>query len=383
MSSSSGEADPSLIDALELARRLGTDPEKGLSAEEAARRLASEGPNELQAAAKIPAWRKVLAQFENPLIYLLLVAVVVSMGAWIAEGAHGWPVDAAVILLIVIMNAVLGYVQEARAENAVAALQRMTAATAAVIRDGELTRIPTRELVRGDLLLLSEGDTVSADARLISATALKISEASLTGESEAVLKNAKTLPAPAPLGDRLDMVFNGTAVAQGVGRAVVTATSMATEMGHIAGLLHATKEEPTPLQREVEHVGRMLGIAVVAIAAIVMATILLTSDIRGAEDLVTVLLLGVSLAVAAVPEGLPAILSVVLAIGVQRMAAHKAIVKKLNSVETLGSASVICSDKTGTLTRSEMTIERVVTASGETRVTGVGYRPEGRVEHDG
>ncbi len=383
MDSSPGEANPSVLDALEVARRLGTDPEKGLSAEEAARRLASEGPNELQAAAKIPAWRKVLAQFQNPLIYLLLVAVAVSIGAWIAEGAHGWPVDAAVILLIVIMNAVLGYVQEARAENAVAALQRMTAATAAVIRDGELTRIPTRELVRGDLLVLSEGDTVSADARLISATALKISEASLTGESEAVLKDAKTLPAPAPLGDRLDMVFNGTAVAQGVGRAVVTATGMATEMGHIAGLLHATKEEPTPLQREVDYVGRMLGIAVVAIAVIVMGTILLTSNIRGAEDLVTVLLLGVSLAVAAVPEGLPAILSVVLAIGVQRMAAHKAIVKKLNSVETLGSASVICSDKTGTLTRSEMTIERIVTASGETHVTGVGYRPDGRIEHAG
>ena len=161
------------------------------------------------------------------------------------------------------------------------------------------------------------------------------------------------------------MVFNGTAVAQGVGRAVVTATGMATEMGTIAGLLHATEEEPTPLQREIARVGRMLGIAVIAIAVVVMATILLISDIRSADDVVTVLLLGVSLAVAAVPEGLPAILSVVLAIGVQRMAAHNAIVKKLYSVETLGSASVICSDKTGTLTRSEMTIERVVTASGE------------------
>ena len=190
-------------------------------------------------------------------------------------------------------------------------------------------------------------------------------------------------PEPAALGDRLDMVFKGTAVAQGTGRAVVTATGMETQMGSIAEMLEATEEEPTPLQKEVGRIGRMLGIAVVVIAVVVVATVLLISDIRSAADVITVLLLGVSLAVAAVPEGLPAILSVVLAMGVQRMAKRNAIVKKLSSVETLGSASVICSDKTGTLTRSEMTIERVMTASGGTRVTGVGYAPEGRVEHEG
>ena len=215
------------------------------------------------------------------------------------------------------------------------------------------------------------------------AASLRVQEASLTGESEAVLKDAATLPGPAALGDRLDMVFKGTAVAQGTGRAVVTATGMDTEMGAIAEMLEATAEEPTPLQKEVGRIGRMLGIAVVVIAVVVVGTILLISDIRSAADVIDVLLLGVSLAVAAVPEGLPAILSVVLAMGVQRMAKHNAIVKKLSSVETLGSASVIASDKTGTLTRSEMTIERVMTASGGTHVTGVGYAPDGQVEHEG
>jgi Ca2+-transporting ATPase len=377
------EVDPSVADAREVARRLGTDPVRGLSGTEAARRLAMQGPNEIQAAAPVPAWRKMLAQFQDPLIYLLLAAVVISTGAWAAEGADGWPVDAVVIGAIVVMNAVLGYVQQARAENAVAALRTMTARMASVIRDGQQVRVPARSVVAGDLLVLAEGDAVPADARLVSVATLKVAEASLTGESEPVLKDATTLAAPAELGDRLDMVFNGTAVTQGTGRAVVTATGMATEMGRIAGLLHATREDPTPLQREIGLVGRMLGIAVIVIAAVVVGAVLLTSRIDGAAELVAVLLLGVSLAVAAVPEGLPAILSVVLAIGVRRLAAQRAIVKNLSSVETLGSASVICTDKTGTLTRNEMTIERVVTASGETRVTGAGYRPHGRVEHQG
>jgi P-type Ca2+ transporter type 2C len=374
---------PSILDAEVVGAALGTDLHNGLGAKEAAARLARDGSNELRAAARVPTWRRVLAQFQDPLVYLLLGAVVIALAAWLIEGKHGWPVDAIVILLVVMVNGALGYAQEAKAENAVAALADMTAATCSVVRDGQLLRIPSADLVRGDVLLLAQGDLVGADARLLSAAALRVQEASLTGESEAVLKDPATLPASAPLGDRLDMVFKGTGVAQGTGRALVTATGMATEIGSIAAMLDATKEETTPLQKEVGRIGRMLGIAVVIIAIVVVGTILLLSEVRTVSDVITVLLLGVSLAVAAVPEGLPAILSVVLALGVQRMAKRNAIVKKLSSVETLGSASVICSDKTGTLTRAEMTIQRVMTASGDTYVTGVGYAPHGKVQHEG
>src|SRR5690606_1609870 len=273
--------------------------------------------------------------------------------------------------------------QEARAEQAVAALSRMAAPRATVLRDGEATEVPATEVVPGDVLLLAEGDAVAADGRLVEAAALKVAEASLTGESEPVLKDVAPLPPDTPLGDRLGMVFSGTAVASGRGRAVVTATGMDTEMGRIARLLGRTEEERTPLQREVAHIGRLLGGLVVAIAVVVVAAILLTSDIERASDLVEVLLIGVSLAVAAVPEGLPAILSVVLALGVQRMARERAIVRRLSSVETLGSASVVCTDKTGTLTRNEMTVVSVVTASGEVEFTGAGYRPEGEAWVDG
>ena len=372
--------DASVMDADAVAAALKSDVESGLTAEEAARRLAQHGPNELRAAPRPPAWRRVLAQFQDPLIYLLLAAVAIALVAWWVEGRVGWPVDATVIATVVLLNGVIGHVQEAKAQNAVAALAKMTAATSGVLRDGKPQRVPSADLVRGDVLVLAEGDAVGADARLLLATTLRVQEAALTGESEAVLKASATLPKPAAIGDQIDMVFKGTAVAQGTGRAVVTATGMATQMGQVAALLDATVEEPTPLEKEVARVGRSLGIAVVAIAIVVVGTILLVSDIRNAADVVQVLLLGVSLAVAAVPEGLPAILAVVLALGVQRMAKHRAIVKNLSSVETLGSASVICSDKTGTLTRSEMTIERVITASGDARVSGVGYAPEGRVE---
>ena len=375
--------DPSVKDAEEVARTLGANLENGLTSQEASRRLSENGPNELRAVPRAPTWRRLLSQFQDPLIYLLLGAVAIALLAWVTEGLVGWPVDAIVITMILLLNGVLGYAQEAKAENAVAALARMTTATSAVVRDGQLLRVPNAGLVRGDLLVLGEGDAVGADARLVQATSLRVQEASLTGESEAVLKDAATLRQPMALGDRLDMVFKGTAVAQGTGRAVVTATGMDTQMGSIAEMLEATAEEPTPLQKEVGSIGRMLGIAVVIIAVVVVGTILLISDIRSGADVINVLLLGVSLAVAAVPEGLPAILSVVLALGVQRMAKHNAIVKRLSSVETLGSASVIATDKTGTLTRSEMTIERVMTASGATHVTGVGYAPHGRVEHEG
>ncbi|MGH9258941.1 MAG: cation-translocating P-type ATPase, partial [Acidimicrobiales bacterium] len=372
-------AEPWRRDAAVVATDLGTDVALGLTSAEAASRLAQHGPNQLDAAERVPAWRRFLDHFVDPLIFLLLGAIVVSLIAWVLEGADEVPFEAIVVAAIIVANAVLGYVQEARAEEAVAALQRMAAASAGVVRDGREQRIAVTDVVPGDVLLLAEGDAVAADARLVEAASLKVAEASLTGESETVLKDTATLAEPAGLGDRLDMVFSGTAVASGRGRAIVTTTGMGTEMGKVARLLGSTEEERTPLQREVDLIGRTLGLAVIVIAVVVVGGILLTSDVQDASDLVEVLLVGVSLAVAAVPEGLPAVLSVVLALGVQRMARHQAIVKKLSSVETLGSASVICSDKTGTLTKNEMTIQKVVTGSGEADLTGIGYRPEGEV----
>jgi potassium/sodium efflux P-type ATPase len=381
--SSPVSSEPWRRDVAEVVGEVGTDVQRGLTSDEVAARASRYGPNQLDAEPEVPAWRKILRQFADPLIYLLFAAVVVSVAAWAIEGAEGVPFDAIVIVVIVVLNAVLGYGQEARAEQAVEALQRMASPTAGVVRDGRKDRVPSANLVPGDVLVLAEGDAVAADGRLVEAASLMVAEASLTGESEAVLKDVAPLAEPVGLGDRVNMVFNGTAVTRGRGRAVVTATGMATEMGQVARLLGTTEEERTPLQREIGLIGRMLGIAVIVITVVVVGAILLTSDIEEASDVVDVLLVGVSLAVAAVPEGLPTILSVVLALGVQRMARHHAIVKKLSSVETLGSASVVCSDKTGTLTKNEMTIEAVVTGLGEVAVTGSGYRPEGELQVDG
>ena len=360
----------------------GADLAEGLTGAEAARRLAADGPNELPSTPPEPAWKRLLAQFRDPLVYLLLGAIVVSAVTWALEGAHGAPVDALIILLVITLNAVLGFVQESRAADAVAALSAMTAATSTVLRDGGRRVVPSSELVVGDLLVLGEGDQVGADARLVQAAALRVIESSLTGEADAVVKSADAVAPDADLADRSSMVYRGTSVAQGTGRAVVVATGAGTEMGAIAQMLDSVEEEDTPLQREITRISKMLGTVVIAIAVVVVATLLALAPERTAQAVTDALLLGVSLAVAAVPEGLPAILSVVLALGVQRMALHKAVVKRLTSVETLGSASVICSDKTGTLTRSEMTIQEIVTASGTTVVTGIGYAPDGEVAPD-
>jgi len=368
-----------MADPATVARVVGSDPKSGLSDEEANRRLQLYGPNELRAARTVPWWLRLLAQFQNPLVYLLLGALAVSFIAWLLEGDEPVPVDALVIGAIVVLNAALGYAQEAKAAGAVAALAQMTATTSSVVRDGARRRIPSSELVPGDLLLLEEGDAVGADARLVQATALRVQEASLTGESAPVTKSVQKLDRKEPLAERSSMVFKGTAVTQGTALALVTATGMRTEMGGVAEMLDSTQEELTPLQREVQRIGRTLGLAVILIAVTVVAAMVLLSGVHTLSELVTTLLLGVSLAVAALPEGLPAILSLVLALGVQRMAAHNAVVKNLSSVESLGAATVICSDKTGTLTRAEMTVERVTTASGTTRFTGIGYVPEGQV----
>ncbi|HET8987882.1 MAG TPA: cation-translocating P-type ATPase [Humibacillus sp.] len=372
-------ADPTVRSADEVASALGVDPSVGLSAVEARVRLAADGPNELRSKPPTPLWRKVIREFQDPLVYLLLAAIVISLAAWVGEGMSGVPVDAVVIAAIVLANAAIGLIQSARAEDAVAALASMTAPMSSVLRDGHLATVPSRDLVRGDVLNLTEGDSVGADARIVSAVGLRLQEASLTGESETTPKTSDPLAGPVGIGDRSNMVHQGTGVVQGVGRAVITSTGMDTEMGSIAEMLDRTEAEPSPLQVEIARVSKALGLVVIGIAVVVMAAIAAINGVSSGQDLVTILLMGVSLAVAAVPEGLPAILSLVLALGVRSMARRNAVMKDLHSVETLGSASVICSDKTGTLTRNEMTLRRVVTPSGSVELTGVGYRPEGEV----
>ncbi len=358
---------------------LATDSGRGLSETEARARLARDGRNELAADKPVPAWRKLLAQFQDPLVVLLLVATAISAALWAIERDAALPYEAIAILAVVLLNALMGYVQQARAEQAVAALRQMAAAQAHVIRDGERRRVPATEVVPGDLLVIEEGDTIAADARLIQSTALQTAEAPLTGESLPVMKDPSPIAEEAPLGDRHNMVYSGTAATYGHGRAVVTATGMHTQMGRIAGMLKDAPAETTPLQKELARVGRLLGLAVIAIAVVMIATILLVEDVRGYSALFDVLILGVALAVAAVPEGLPAVVTAVLALGVQRMAKRNAIVRHLAAVETLGSANVIASDKTGTLTRNEMTVRAVVTASGRVNLSGTGYAPEGEI----
>lgn len=376
------DTDPSITDAEKVIASLNTDDKTGLSDDEALRRIEKFGKNELQSAPPVPKWKKFLNQFKDPLVYLLIVATIISIIAWVIEKSHGGssealPFDAIVIILILIANAVLGYIQEAKAESAVQALSSMTAPHSTVIRNGKTLSINTADIVPGDIMILAEGDTVSADARLIKAASLRIAEASLTGESVPVGKNPETLDSIKSLGDRANMVFSGTSVTQGTGRAVVTSTGMRTQVGKIADMLSDSKEEKTPLQKEMIHVSKILGIAVCIIAVVVLATLGLLEGFHSMQDVIDSLLLSVSLAVAAVPEGLATILTVVLALGVQRMANHHAIVKKLSSVETLGSASVICSDKTGTLTKNEMTVEKIITPSGNVDVSGSGYEPKG------
>jgi len=358
---------------------LGTDPQRGLTEAEARARLERHGRNELAAEKGEPRWRKLLAQFKDALVILLLIAAAISAALWLVERDSALPYEAIAILAVVLLNALMGFVQQARAEEALAALRGMTAARAAVMRDGARRGIAAAELVPGDVIIVDEGDTVPADARLLRVAGLQAAEAALTGESLPVSKDTDAIADEAALGDRHNMIFSGTAITYGRGRAVVTATGMQTEMGRIAGMLEAAPAQTTPLQKELERVGRLLGLVVIGIAAVMIGTIFLFEDVRGTQGVFDVLILGVALAVAAVPEGLPAVVTAVLALGVQRMAKRNAIVRHLASVETLGSADVIASDKTGTLTRNEMTVRAVVTAGGRVEFGGTGYAPEGEV----
>jgi Ca2+-transporting ATPase len=354
--------------------------ERGLSEQEALERLGQQGPNELRAKKPEPEWHKIIDQFKDVLVILLLAAAAISALLWIYDRETSAPYEALAILAVVLLNALMGYTQRARAENALAALGETSAAHASVLRNGTRLSILAREVVPGDIVVLEEGDIIPADGRVIEAISLQTGEAALTGESLPVSKSAAPIQTTgASLADRGNMVFSGTSITYGRGKAVITATGMKTEIGRIAGLLQAAPKQTTPLQKELDKVGRMLGVAVVAIAVVTVGTILLVEEISELSALFEVLIFGVALAVAAVPEGLPAVVTAVLSMGVQRMASRNAIVRRLSAVEALGSASVVASDKTGTLTKNEMTVRCIVTAAGCVDVSGTGYSPEGQV----
>ena len=356
----------------EALARLAVDRHRGLSTEEAARRLAHHGPNRLPPPPRHPAWRRFLRQFHNVLIYVMLAAAAVTLLL-----AH-W-IDTAVLLSAVIVNAVIGFIQEGKAEEALDAIRDMLSLRTMVIRDGERVEIPAETVVPGDLVTLASGDKVPADLRLVAARGLRVSEALLTGESEAVDKSPAPAPIDAQLGDRSCMLYSGTLVASGQATGVVIATGTGTELGRIGTLLEHIREVSTPLLRQVAGFSRWLALAIVLMAAATFVIGVLWRGHTPGEMFMMV----VALAASAIPEGLPAIMTITLALGVRRMAARRAIVRHLPAIEALGSVTTICSDKTGTLTRNEMTAQRVVTADGVFEVSGTGYAPEGALHRAG
>ncbi len=355
----------------QVLRELDTAP-GGLSEAEATRRLEIHGPNRLRPPQRRGSLARFLLQFHNVLVYLLLVSAAIT-------GALGHGIDTAVILGVVLINAIVGFVQEGKAESAMAAIRKMLSLHAMVLRDGQRREIPAEALAPGDWVLLQSGDKAPADLRLVEARNLRIQEAVLTGEAEAVHKTTAPVPAEAALGDRAGMAYAGTLVSYGQGLGVVVATGEQTEIGRINTLLEQVEEIATPLLRQVAQFGRWLSLIILVVAGATFAAGVLW---RG-QSMDDMFMAAVALAVAAIPEGLPAIMTIILAIGVQRMARRNAIIRRLPAVETLGSVTVICSDKTGTLTRNEMTVQRVVTADRCVEVSGVGYAPTGGFSVEG
>jgi Ca2+-transporting ATPase len=339
--------------------------ETGLSQAEVQKRLQQYGTNELQKEKGISPIRMFIEQFKDILIIILLIATGFSIYL-------GEPVDAIVIIAIVIITAVLGFFEEFRSEKALEALKKMTAPTAMVLRDGHEVKIQTSQIVPGDIILLYAGDRVPADARLIDSFNLRADESSLTGESSPVNKNAVTAREDTPINDRQNMAFTGTVVVYGRGKAVVTSTGMDTEFGKIAKMVQATPTEQTPLERRLTSVGKWIGVLSVSVCLVVA----LIGIVEGRSPL-DMIMWGISLAVAAVPEALPAIVTGALAVGMYRMAKVHTIVRRLPAVETLGATSIICSDKTGTMTKGEMTVQRIYVNDQAIKVSGVGYEPEG------
>ncbi|MBP6086825.1 MAG: cation-translocating P-type ATPase [Pelolinea sp.] len=362
----------------EVIQKLGSAAEKGLSSEEAKARLEKYGPNQLAEGKKTTFWQMVLAQLDNFVVILLIVAAAIS-------ALLGETVDAIAIITIVVLNTVMGVVQEGKAQQELEALKKLASPEAQVLRDGHRISVPARELVPGDIVFLEAGNYVPADVRLLEAVNLKIDEAALTGESVAVEKNAAlVLDEEIPLGDRQNTAFSGTVVTYGRGKGVVTCTGMFTQLGLIATMLQSVEEEQTPLQKRLDQLGKTLGIACVIVSAIVFITglIRIGSPLE-IQAVVDIFLVAVSLAIAAVPEGLPAVVTISLALGMREMVKRHALIRRLASVETLGSATVICSDKTGTLTQNAMTVTRIWVDGKEIEITGGGYSPEGEFRLDG
>ena len=343
---------------------MGTSTE-GLTEQDAIARLNKYGLNEIIEEKKVSRLEMLLSQFKSFLIIILLAAAIVS--ALLGEIA-----DSIIILLIVILSGILGFLQEYRAQNAINALKQMAAPTARVVRDGRDSIIPATKIVPGDIIFLLTGDGIPADSRLIEAINLEMDEASLTGESVPVPKKTDALKEELPIADRDNMAYMGTSVSYGRGKAVVTATGMQTELGKIAGMLEKIEREKTPLQEGLDRLGKLIGIITLVVVGVVSIL-----GILSGFGFIEMFIWGVALAVAAVPEALPAVVTVCLALGVRRMVKRHALIRKLPSVETLGATTVICSDKTGTLTHDEMTVTKIFIDSRMLEVTGSGYEPEG------
>jgi Ca2+-transporting ATPase len=360
------------VDPDAVLRELDTRGEHGLSSQEAEQRLAQYGPNQLAEAPPTSFWKMLWDQFNNFIVIMLIVAALIS-------AVLGDYIEAAAILAIVILNAALGVIQEQKAEQALAALRKLAAPEAQVVRDGSRRSVPASQLVPGDVILLEAGNFVPADLRLLEAVNLRVEEAALTGESVPVQKDAAArLEKDIPLGDRKNTAFMGTVVNYGRGKGVVISTGMHTQIGLIAEMLSAVENEPTPLQKRLDQLGKLLGWAALVICALVFVI----GWLRGHEPL-DMFMIAVGLAIAAVPEGLPAVVTISLALGMREMIKRHALIRRLSSVETLGSATVICSDKTGTLTQNEMTVTRMWVDRKFFQVTGSGYAPEGDFLLDG
>ena len=355
----------------EVVEQMKTNTQDGLGPDEIIERLEKYGKNEIPKGKKRSAWMRLFMQFHNALIYILIAAAVITalMDHWI---------DTWVILAVVIVNALIGFIQEGKAEKALEGIKEMLSLEAVVMRGGEKRTIDAEELVPGDIVLLKSGDKIPADIRLIKSKDLRLEESPLTGESTSVDKTTEPADEDAIIGDQSSMAFSGTSVTYGKARGVVVFTGQETEIGKINRMISEVQQITTPLLQQIEKFGKWLSLIILTVSALFFAFGYFIREYPVSEIFLAV----IGLIVAAIPEGLPAIMTITLAIGVQRMAGRNAIIRRLPSVETLGSVNVICSDKTGTLTRNEMTVKTIITAEKEYQVEGTGYEPKGNITHN-